>query len=256
MEKERSRCQFETNGSGQGKLIFATAGDADSFERYNRQLLKWERQYVYRCPHADHFHLTTKQQEISPVFAKVNLVDLAKFKHVRCVNSSEENKEVQNNGERRTRRTYSLEQKAEIVLKVVEGSTRASVCSQYDIDHSLLSYWMNSSPIVMTRVNQMVEKKKHSSTTTVAECESEEQRLERELEAARSKFERELEAVRTKKLAIIEAKRPKIVRYGDRIIVTKEGNTLAFAREDFEGFVAQLTEFMTGPTSAAAKAGA
>ena len=249
MGKERSRCAFETNGGGLGKVIFATADDADSVERFNRQMYKSEKQYVYPCPHADHFHLTSRAQEsVSPYASSSSkLGEIAKFKNVTCVNSHEENKQVAATSPRRTRRTWSLEQKVEILSKIDSGSTAMSICRQYDVDKCLVSYWRKQPEVIV-----LLAKGTKPATTTIADCESAEQKLEQELEAVRLKMERELAAIRVKKQTLIEAKRVKIAQVGANVSVTKEGNTVTFTGDEWNEFLEQAMSFSVAGAAAAA----
>lgn len=223
-------CQCVNGGGVPKKRYRNEAGADDAAKRINDQYPEQDPQRPYRCEEGGVWHLTSKPAGLN-IAANTHgrdwqptLAHNTRLDHAMKVAESAE-------GPARLREKYTDEQKMKAFKLRDQGLSHREIARQIGMDEEKtpnLSVWFRNPELEQRYLRTKAQ-------PTIADYESEEQKLERQLAE-----------VRTKKAAAIEAKQWKFTPSfgGSKLILKKENESMTVPLEAAEELVIALSDFL------------
>jgi hypothetical protein len=218
-----SKVNGHNNGSicPSGKKAFASKGEAECWEVENRQKYpESAKQFAYACNECRSWHLTSMQPDaFGMAKSRQQIAPEAMLRNGNATPS------------RKPKQRYPESLKLEAFRLRDSGLSYKEIAARLDVAYFNLKPWFSNSELIAKYEKTKVPK-------TVEEFNSEEKRLEKQLDE-----------IRAKKQATIEAKRLKLSPCwdGKGVLIKKEGNQFALLLADAEDLVLQLGDYLDRP---------
>jgi hypothetical protein len=240
MPTQSDRCTLEKN-----KKIFATLGEAEAFEKENREKYVHPQQYAYECPHGDHAHLASSPPYVEGA-PRIKTTDWSHVK-ARWQVTDPEYGTSKNDLIRATLKKYHGSKTAKDIAAECGVSTQAvyDIARKDDLPYLWKRGHLSAAQTKPVVTLQNIKGRREQAEAELKRAEAELKRVD-ELEQALRKQEEERMRV-TVKLAPYEGEQ--------RILVGANGGALWLTTGQAESLLAQLPSAITALTQAIQEAG-